>query len=558
MTPSAKLDRFLQKTQRLYSLPAVAMEVLELTSQPKIDIRALRACIETDPALAVKVLRVVNSSLFGLSRDVSDLNQALALLGIKPLKLLVLGFSLSGPMFAKTTGAVADRYWRHTLTKAVATRELVERIWRLPADEPFLAALIQDIGMLVLLQELGENYARLAERALKNRTCLLKLEQDALDFDHRELTLRLLEHWQMPPSLAALINRAGNPQQFGLLPPTERYTAIAIYLAGLMADVMVDSRTTQLTTLLDIGSRVADLRPEFIMSFCCELQTKVDQLAESLSLTLPPGVDYRDVLARAHEQMSQVAEELVHATLAAGPSNDEATQMLDVWEEVHGLTAAARAFVQEPDRELENSAERSSIESSAELASNKPAPVAIGATPTLPSASAARLTTSAPATIDMDDALKAKLSGAVAACRQLRGPLSLLFVEIDRMEQTPVPFHAHEAQQLSARLNALCRTADQPRAACLLTSMTRCAVILPGCDRTQAVAAGNLLVRDAPRFLHFSTANPEDPVTVSVGVATVSLPARNFLPQVLTDAAERCLDAAKLSGGNKLKSIGVY
>jgi GGDEF domain-containing protein len=160
--------------------------------------------------------------------------------------------------------------------------------------------------------------------------------------------------------------------------------------------------------------------------------------------------------------------------------------------------------------------------------------------------------------MDVEDALMAKLSGAVAACRQLRGPLSLLLVEIDRAQDSPVPFHAHEAQQVSARLNALCRTADQPRAVCLLTSTTRCAVILPGCDRTQAVAAGNLLVRDAPRYLYFSTANPEDPVTVSVGVATVSLPARNFQPQILSDAAERCLDAAQLSGGNKLKSIGVY
>ena len=71
------------------------MKVLELTDDPRLDTRTLKECIENDPALTGKLLRVVNSSLFGLSREVSDLNQALALLGTKPLKLLVLGFSLA-------------------------------------------------------------------------------------------------------------------------------------------------------------------------------------------------------------------------------------------------------------------------------------------------------------------------------------------------------------------------------------------------------------------------------------------------------------------------------
>ena len=73
------LDRLVAKAGQLHSLPAVAMEVLRLTDNPQVDARALKECIENDPALTGKLLRVVNSSLFGLSREVSDLNQALAL-----------------------------------------------------------------------------------------------------------------------------------------------------------------------------------------------------------------------------------------------------------------------------------------------------------------------------------------------------------------------------------------------------------------------------------------------------------------------------------------------
>ena len=99
------------------------MEVLQLTDNPQVDTRALKECIENDPALTGKILRVVNSSLFGLSREISDLNQALALLGTKPLKLLVLGFSLPGGLYAGIEARTLARYWRRTLTKAVAARE---------------------------------------------------------------------------------------------------------------------------------------------------------------------------------------------------------------------------------------------------------------------------------------------------------------------------------------------------------------------------------------------------------------------------------------------------
>ncbi len=121
---SDPLSPFVAKARTLYTLPAVASRVLELSSQPRVDLKALRDCLETDPALVAKVLKVVNSSLFGLCRQVTDLGQALALLGVKPLKMLVLGFSL--PTASTFTGDSRwlISYWRLAALKAVAGREL--------------------------------------------------------------------------------------------------------------------------------------------------------------------------------------------------------------------------------------------------------------------------------------------------------------------------------------------------------------------------------------------------------------------------------------------------
>ena len=198
------LDRFLDKATRLYTLPAVAIEVLRLTAEPKIDMQALKQCLEHDPA-AARVLRVVNSSLYGLTSEVSDLSQVLALLGLQPLKLLVLGFSLADPNFCKLTGKAIDHYWRHTLTKAVAARQLSRTLWHLPGDEPFIAALLQDLGLLVLLQDLGQPYATLIEQAAASGNELVVVEAQSLGFDHTALTASLLERWNFPKTLVASV-----------------------------------------------------------------------------------------------------------------------------------------------------------------------------------------------------------------------------------------------------------------------------------------------------------------------------------------------------------------
>src|SRR5256885_1402829 len=123
--PSAPiLDHLAARAAQLYSLPAVAVEILQLTGDGEVDRPALKRCLENDPALTTRILKAVNSSLFGLTRKVSDLGQALALLGVKPLKMLVLGFTLPSELTAQMDKEVLGHYWRHTLLKAAAYREL--------------------------------------------------------------------------------------------------------------------------------------------------------------------------------------------------------------------------------------------------------------------------------------------------------------------------------------------------------------------------------------------------------------------------------------------------
>ena len=293
-------DRLVDKAGKLYTLPSVAVEVLQLTDQPDVDVERLRHSIENDPALTTRVLRVVNSSLFGLSNEVSDLKQALALLGTKPLKLLVLGFSLPDNLFVGMAGDILRRYWRRTLTKAVAAREISETLWKLPGDEAFLAGLLQDVGILVLLQEYGEPYVRLLDAAFAKARDVGSLAAQAIGFDHAHLSARLLERWGLPKNLVEAIGAGRPPAKIAELPPPARCLPQVLHLAELLAGLLTENRTDLLPDLLDAAERYHALRRSELSGLVGTLQAKVEQLADVLNLDLGAGTDYTAVLLEAH------------------------------------------------------------------------------------------------------------------------------------------------------------------------------------------------------------------------------------------------------------------
>src|SRR6187551_835124 len=229
-----QLEEIASRAITLYSRPTVAMELLRLVDQPSVDSSALRECVAQDPALTCKVLRVVNSSLYGLHRPVADLGQAIGLIGIKPLKLLVLGFSLPDSLFAEVAARELRWYWTNTLTRAVAARLLAEQLWRQSGDEAFIAGLLQDIGILVLLRELGEPYARFLTGVIDERCHLAALEQDTLGFDHNQLSAALLARWQLPERLVNAIAAPKKIARLSRMTPAEGDLPQILHLAEML------------------------------------------------------------------------------------------------------------------------------------------------------------------------------------------------------------------------------------------------------------------------------------------------------------------------------------
>lgn len=530
MIPSAHVvDQFVQRARGLYSLPAVAMRVLELTASPKVDVRALKECLENDPALTTRILRVVNSSLFGLSREVTDLNQALALLGIKPLKMLVLGFSLPKRLFAALEADVLSRYWRHTLTKAVVAREISQRYWHQPGDDAFIAGLLQEIGQLVLIQDLGEPYVRFVDRVHSSGGDLPALELETLGFDHAILSARLLHHWGFPEAIVRAIGAPHRAPHILSLPPHEQALPQILHLADLLARLLTSERAPPIDELLDVCRDYRRLTIDDLPTLLDDLDAKVAQLAEVLNLQLAEGVDYRSVLADAHTQLASVAGEV-------------AVEMLEPAAMASEMAALAQAAA---DLALSPAPRREELPS---------APVPLGA------ASATSAAAHASATLVLNDTwsdpgLVGKLNAALHVCRQHRHPLSVLLAEVDNFDQWVLTRGMPGTLSLMDRLQQVLASELDPGSSCVHLGDSHFALVLVDYDRQASLDAARHIGRRVHELGQPLLEGATPVLSLSIGLASLNVPPKNFPASELISAARRCLSAAQLSGGNSVKSI---
>ena len=556
-TDNTAIDELVRRARSLYSLPAVAAEVIQLTSNPKVDARALKECIEADPALTAKILRVVNSSLFGLSREVCDLNQALALLGTKPLKLLVLGFSLPENLFSEVAREQLDWYWSTTLARAVAAREISEQLFNRPGDDAFLAGLFQDIGVLVLLGDLKEPYADFLSGVIEQRVDLRRLEVDSLGFDHLELTAALLEHWNMPKLLVQAISEPREMAQLVRSNAEHATLAKVVHLAELVAELVGQNRLGVLPDLMEVGGAYCELDKDQLNELVGMLQPKVKQLAEVLSLepaalaASGSATDYVEIMTAAHRQMSELTEEVVE--LLGHPPLEEEQAYSNLMADATHLRCAVDSFLSHATPPPSNSSAADAAAPAIRPLTLPQSSSGVASIGLASQASAIQADSSSPSGVTDD--FETQLTFAIGHCRSRRQPVSVLLLELSGDSSD----HAHGRPLLGQVLEMASRSIEVSDMICEVVNPCRRVLVLPNCDRHEAIR----LAEETLRLIENMVGRLAAKGTVlryvaSAGVSNVALPPKNFPPQDLIETAERCLSAAQSSGASAVKSLEIY
>ena len=152
-------DLFLARS--LPSLPTVALDVLRICEDPSSDIGDLAEGLSRDPILAGRVLQMANSAYYNGGAEVTSLNRAAVMLGLRALKVLALGFTLANelPSRGESGGFDLQLFWHRSLVNAVAGRSVAAAIRSTKTEEAFLCGLLAQIGKLALAKAAPERYS---------------------------------------------------------------------------------------------------------------------------------------------------------------------------------------------------------------------------------------------------------------------------------------------------------------------------------------------------------------------------------------------------------------
>ena len=279
------------------------------------------------------------------------------------------------------------------------------------------------------------------------------------------------------------------------------------------------------------------------------LEEKVRQLAEVLSLELPEGLDYRDILARAHAQLSDVAASTAEDLVRGRAEPAVRTEWNSVVDELRVLQEAV-ARLARPD---------TLPEAPAAPVSTPPEHAPPTKTQKVPEkAEPATAQGAASTATEPDPGLLGRLQASVVTCRQAHCPLSLLMVELDHTDELVMTRGVAGVDRLRRRVGSACNDMDHPHVDCLPHGEFGFAVILPDCERQAAVRLGNQLIAGVRSLATDSSAPGDSAVGISVGAASVALPPKNFPAHDLLESAARCLYGSHASGGGVVKSIEIY
>lgn len=329
---SETLEKVL-KCPTLPSLPAVALKVIDLTSNPAVKMDELARTIQNDQGLAAKILRTVNSSFYGLRKPCSTIHAAIVMLGLGPVKTLALGFSLVSAVGNKSgDGFDYAAYWRRGLYTAVGAKCIAEAAHIKQVDEAFLGGLLQDLGVMAFYRSLGDEYLQVMQTTGGDHRKLVQAELSTLEIQHADIGAMLAERWKLPRELVLPVKYHERPTAA----PMECAELIrCVGVGNIIHDALTDEDPTpSMRKLYDKAGYWFNLTPNEVDAAVKRAALGVKELSSLFALDTGSSADAEAILAKAAEQSADVVAEAagidrgVDAIVIASGDTDPMTGLL--------------------------------------------------------------------------------------------------------------------------------------------------------------------------------------------------------------------------------------
>ena len=225
------LESLLSRINDIPTLPASVLRVMQMIEDPFCSSSDLAKVIQADPAMAAKVLKLANSSYYGFRQKIANIPQAVTLLGFATLKNTLLAAAVFDLFRISGTGFDLPALWTHSVTTATAAKLLAKRARYPQSEKAFTAALMHDIGKIILARFAPQGLAEIVATMQTEQMAMYDAEKKVMGLSHPALGAWVLGRWSLPAPIVEAVEFHHHPTRsqnsFDL--------AGIVYLANILA-----------------------------------------------------------------------------------------------------------------------------------------------------------------------------------------------------------------------------------------------------------------------------------------------------------------------------------
>ncbi|UCB47411.1 MAG: HDOD domain-containing protein [Spirochaetota bacterium] len=202
----SKIKKTIETVKELPTLPIVANKVNALLYDPKSAAGDLAKIIENDQSLTTKILTLVNSAYYGLSQRVTNITQAIALLGYKNISHMVMTLSVFETLKDSKHGSFnREDFWLHSIGTAIMSVKIAEMCMYSSPEDTFTGGLLHDLGKVFMDGYLHEEFQEIIDTAGNKNISFYEAEHELFDVDHAMIGHWIARAWKLPLHVIATI-----------------------------------------------------------------------------------------------------------------------------------------------------------------------------------------------------------------------------------------------------------------------------------------------------------------------------------------------------------------
>lgn len=282
--PTSEIQDLINSATNLVSLPEVALRVNEIANDPDSTADDMGKVISQDPALVVRMLKIANSAFYGVSTEVETITRAIAILGTKKIRDLVVSTAASDAFDGIPNNLITMQdFWHHSLYCGLLAQILANQSKKVNPESIFIAGLLHDIGQLLMFNQLPEKSHETILLLMEGTEELEtdEAERHVFGFDHTEVGAELVKSWKLAPVLQECVAFHHAPEKAKDFPAEVALINIANAVA-VMADFDSMSPDDEIPKIHPISWELTGLSKDDLTEAIKTAQSEINEIESAL------------------------------------------------------------------------------------------------------------------------------------------------------------------------------------------------------------------------------------------------------------------------------------